>query len=467
MSLSARTAVFAAVLGCVLLALIQVAVGERMSPLAGLALPVAMAVVVVIWREPIRGVQLALLSIPMESLHADFGSFGLSTAVAILLVTAVIGSFRWVQGRVEPWVPTAFVAMCALIGSALFGFGVAQETLAVAKILVIWVALTIVGVMVANASLIDRRRMLWCLTFAAGITGAIAVSHGAQQEILDGGTLATNRAEATFSQPNVLAFFLVLAIPVAIVLTIEARRWARVLAMLAAALAIAGLVLTLSRTGLLGGMLSLCVMLLWQPFRRASLVALAALLAFGLFNLTSIERSPEVTVVGKRLSTLDSSGAVSNDPRSRIYTTAPKMFFNNLPFGVGEGNFEAASARYDLHDPEGYLYEHAHDVPLTIAVELGIPGLIAIAWMWCAIGVLVIKAIKARARPREGPIGLATAASVLAILPSSIGDYPVRTDVIAATFLILIGILAASVRDSHEARGRSSGGLKSSLLPAD
>lgn len=446
MTWRARTSATFALAGCMALALLQVALGEKVSPIVAVGVPLVALAIFAIWRNPMRGVQLALLTIPLESLHANFGSFELSAAVAVLLVTAAVTVCKWISTRTEPWMPHALVAMCGLLLAVLLGMGVAEHKLAVAKIFVIWAALTIVAVMVANADLEERRKALWCLTIAAGITGAIAVAHGSHQEVLDGGTLATNRAQGSFSQPNVLAFFLVLAVPVSLMLALEGSRTTRLIAMLAAGLAIAGLVLTLSRDGIIGGSLSIAMLLLWRPFRRMSLVALAVMLAFTVGNLGSIEKSSEVKIVQKRLATLEGSDAVGE--RGRIYATAPKMFLNNLPFGVGEGNFEYASLRYDLLGPEDLPYNHAHDVLLTIAVELGIPGLIAIIWMWCCIGDLLVKAVRARWRPREGPIGVAIAASVVAIVPSSIADYPLRTDVIAAAFLILIAMLAASVRDS-------------------
>jgi O-antigen ligase len=127
-------------------------------------------------------------------------------------------------------------------------------------------------------------------------------------------------------------------------------------------------------------------------------------------------------------------------------------------FGVGAGNFSFASVPYGLIDEGSLPYEHAHNVPLTIATELGIPGLLAFFWLAWAVTRLALRAVRRRGDPELGPLGLSVAAAIAAVTVTSLGDYPPRTNAIAATFIVLVGVLVAldrlAARDYADASSR-------------
>jgi O-Antigen ligase len=439
---SGSTAVAAALAACVAAGALQALVAAEVGILAALLLPVAAAVVVLVWQRPIAGVQLALLAVPLEFFAVRVGGdAGLSATELLMLLTAGCALAHWaLRGR--PWIPgslQALAAVCLAVALSVVG---ASDQVIVGKIVLMWTAFAVVGILVANAEPEQLRPLLTCLAIGGGIAGFVAVAGGTDQSLVGGGAIATNRAQAGFTQPNVLAFFLVMAIPVAIALSAGRSLAGRVFFLVLAGGAVWGLLLTLSRTGLVGTAAALCVLLLWPGFRRVAVVALAALLLFSMFNLDSIAESRQASVVGERLATLGSSQTVQRDPRWMIYERTPDLVADHPLLGVGAGNFSVVAERYGIRDA-GDPFEHAHNVPLTIAAELGLVGLLALAWLAIALGRDAWQAVRRRDDPRVGVIGLGVAAAFAAVTVPSLGDYPPRTNAIAATFVVLLGALAA------------------------
>ena len=452
MSLAARSAVLVALLACFAAGAAVVVVMDVAGPMAGLALPVAAAVAAVVGVRPIVGVQLAVLTVPLEffSLRVG-GETGLSPTEMLLLVTAGATLVHWSITVARPQVPMvlrAATATCVLIA---LGFAVAEDTLIVTKILVMWSAFVIAAVLVANSDEREVTRLMYCVAIAGGIAGFVAVAGGSNQSLVEGGLIATNRAQASFAQPNVLGFFLVLTTPAAVVLAVRGRGMTRALMALMAAGAVWGLMLSLSRTSLIGTFLALGILLLWPDFRRWAAVGLAALALFALFNLQALEQSQQISVVKQRLATLGRTTTVESDPRLEMWKTTPKIIAANPLLGVGAGNYSVAAKRYALLDQNDMPFDHAHDVPLTIGAELGIPGLVVLAWFVVALGAMVLRAIEARGDPVRGALLLALAATMVGVVPISLADYPPRTNAIAATFILEVGALAALLR--HARRG--------------
>jgi O-antigen ligase len=452
-TLAARRAVAAAIVACALAGAVDVLVMDRLGPAAGLGLPLGAAAAVAVWWRPILGVQMALLAVPLDFFAVRLGGeSGLSLTEALLLLTAGVTLLHWaVLGERVP-VPRTLVpliALCVIVG---LGYLAAEDKTVVAKILLMWSAFTVVGVLVARSSPRDVRAVLACLAVAGGLVGWMAVAGGTEQTLVAGGTIATGRAQASFSQPNTLGFFLTLAIPVAAVLAVQSRGLARLAAGLLTVGAVWGLALSLSRTSLVGTALALGVLLLLPAFRRVAFVALAGLAVFALFNMQALQESRQISVVTERLATIGRQTETQRDPRIDIYRTTPSIIAANPLLGVGAGNFSLAAKRYALLDPEDTPYDHAHDVPLTIGAELGIPALLVLAWFWAAIAGAVMRAIRRRGDPAVGALLLAIVAALVGIVVPSLGDYPPRTNAIAATFIVLVGALAALLRSADQAR---------------
>jgi len=364
----------------------------------------------------------------------------------LLLLTAGAAVLRWLwEGRL-PAVPPALRAIAAITLLVGLSLTVAVDQVAVTKILLMWSAFTIVGVLVAESSESDLRGVLLCVALAGGIVGAIAVSGVGNQTLVGGGAVATGRAQGGFAQPNVLGFFLSMSVPVALVQIADGSVWRRTLMGLCVAFGVWGLMLSLSRTSLVGTALGLMLLLLWPSFRRVAVVALGALVLFSLFNAKALEQSNQISVLSGRLETLTRSNAVSGDPRWDIYRTARHIINDHQLLGIGAGNFPVVSPRYGLLAPGGLPYQHAHDTLLTFGAELGIVGMLLLVWLAFAVGRLCWSAILARGDPRFGPLGLGLVAAMAGVVVTNLGDYPPRTNVIAALFVIEVGALAALAR---------------------
>jgi putative inorganic carbon (hco3(-)) transporter len=451
-SLALRSAIAAALLACALAGAAEAFVMQQLGPAAGLALPVGAAVAILVARTPILGVELALLAVPLEffSLRVG-GEAGVSPTEMLMLLAAAAALGRWTLLGRAPSVPPPLRALAVLCLLILLGYLVAEDQLVVTKILIMWSAFVVVGVLVAAAPPRDIERVMICLALAGGIAGLVAIAGGGNQSLQEGGLIATGRAQAGFAQPNVLGFFLVLAIPAAVALSLRGRGLMRAAMALAALAALVGLMLTLSRTSLVGTALGLGVLTLMPSFRRVAAVGIAALLVFVLTNFQTLQESQQVSVVTHRLATLGQSRAVGADPRLKIYEHTPAMIADHPVFGVGEGNYSIVARRYGILDEENEPYEHAHNVALTFTAELGLPGLFVFVWFAFSLARLLLRAIAARGDPVLGPLMLAIAAGMVGMVVTTGGDYPPRTNAIAATFIVLVGALWALVRASERA----------------
>jgi O-Antigen ligase len=450
-TLPARTAIAAGLAACLLAGLLQAFVASEIGYLAALVLPIGAAAAVLVWQRPIVGVQLALLSVPLEFFSVRIGGdAGLSPTELLMILTAGCALVHWaLRGR--PPIPASLQALAAVCVAVALSVVGAEDQVIVFKIVLMWSAFTVVGLLVANAETDDLRRVLACLAIGGGVAGFVAVAGGTDQSLVGGGAIATNRAQAGFTQPNVLAFFLVMAIPIAVAVSAGRSLPGRLFFLVMAGGAVWGLMLTLSRTGLLGTAVALGVLLLWPGFRRVAAVALAALLVFSMFNLDTLAESRQASVVGERLATLGSAQTRSEDPRWMIYERTPELIADHPLLGVGAGNFSLVAERYGIRD-EGTPFEHAHNVPLTIAAELGLVGLAALVWLVVAVARNWLQAVRRRLDPETGVIGLGVAAALAAVTIPSLGDYPPRTNAIAATFFVLVGVLAAFAQAPSRSR---------------
>jgi O-antigen ligase len=456
-TVGARVLLLGALAACCAAAAAQVFVMVRIGPTAGFVLPVALLVAVVVVRNPVLGVQLAILAVPLEYFSVKLGALaGLSVSELLLLLGAAAALAQWALRGELPAVPPALRALLAICVAIALGYTVARDSVIVTKVLLMWSAFTIVGINLAGAPLSEVRRTMICLALAGGLVSALAIATGGTQTLTAGGEIVSNRAQGSFSQPNVLGFFLVMTVPVAIVLATQGSWAFRALMAAAAALSIVGLMLSLSRTSLLGTALGFGVLLLWPPFRRLAFAALAVLVVFALLNSKALAQSHQIAVVTSRLGTLAHGNVVQSDPRFRIYRTVPDVFAAHPWLGVGEGNFSLVSQEFGLRDLDGLPFDHAHNVVLTFAAELGTAGLIGLAWLFFAVGRLVAGAIRTRADPLTGALGLALGAAMIGNIITSLGDYPPRTNVIAAVFVAEVAMLAALARIRDQAARRSA-----------
>lgn len=240
--------------------------------------------------------------------------------------------------------------------------------------------------------------------FGAALLTALALSiHGLYQYKIGVAPLATwedptleshaTRIYSTLGNPNLLAGFLLPSIPIALGFTAwlaSKRQWLLALPVLG----IAGLIslaciLTESRgcyLGLFAAFLffgGATALKLWlvKPRLRGLIIglALAGVVAGGI----GLTRIPNFS---QRVETMFSLEHSSNAYRYKVYRSSFEMFQDNWWFGTGPGN-ETFVRAYGLYMVSSFDALGTYSVPLEVAVESGIPGLISFgALIICLLG---------------------------------------------------------------------------------
>jgi O-antigen ligase len=242
----------------------------------------------------------------------------------------------------------------------------------------------------------------------------------------DGNVIAQSglpgRAVGNLRQPNHLASLLIWSV-IALVPLVE---WRRVPAWLGAGvgfLIMVAVVLSGSRTGLYGGV---AVLVFWgavdSRLSRGTRVALIATLVFPLgvfaWQWLTLHTSfmPHVAGAATRLSEGDSS-------HFAIWKNAVEMVRQQPLLGVGWGEFNFAWTLTPFpHRPTAF-FDHTHDLPLQLIVELGLPMAALV------LGLLVWAFVQAfqRAWATAGPAGHGARAAwvmILMIAIHSLDEYP-------------------------------------------
>jgi O-antigen ligase len=177
--------------------------------------------------------------------------------------------------------------------------------------------------------------------------------------------------------PNDLGVTLALALPIALYLSHRARGPEAALARVAAALAIAAILLTASRTALIAAGVSFVFVL--PALREARLsqrawsLALAALLVLGALRL-----APSAS--RERLATLPGEMAHGTfHDRTPIWKASLKVLKHRWPAGVGAGAFPEAVVPWLGRSPDPARPYTAHNTFLSVLVETGAPGFLLFA----------------------------------------------------------------------------------------
>lgn len=235
------------------------------------------------------------------------------------------------------------------------------------------------------------------------------------------------RAVGNLRQPNHLCSLLLWALVAAVALH-ELKRLPRAaLWGLVPALVVA-VELSASRTGAVG----LGLLLLWglldrrlSPTARAVLVAAPLLygLAFGAMAWWG-EHTQQVLGAGARVAAAEgSAGFDSPNSRLNIWRNALALIAANPITGVGFGEFNFAWTLTAFpHRPTAF-FDHTHNLPLQLAVELGLP----LAGLVLLLLVLALWRAARGAWRAEGERGQAARAALVLVLMAglhSLVEYP-------------------------------------------
>jgi putative inorganic carbon (HCO3(-)) transporter len=298
--------------------------------------------------------------------------------------------------------------------------------------------LSYLGVYALMRQLLATAPPWWDRITACLLGGSLLVSViGIRQLYADSSALArwsdpnsvaqgTVRIYSTLDNPNLLAGYLLPILPIAVVALLRWQRLsARLFALTAAVLGSAALVLTYSRGGWLGlvgayGVLAVLLLLRftrhWPVFWRRVFPLLLLVLA-GLVLAVAIAKVEPLRV---RVMSLGAGREdSSNNFRINVWMAAIEMIKDRPWLGIGPGN-SAFNLIYPLYQQPKFNALSAYSIPLELAVEGGIPGLLA------GLGLLVASVrlglTQVRANGRQALPALAAVAVIAGLAVQGLTD---------------------------------------------
>ena len=290
-------------------------------------------------------------SMPSDAWSHVSGAATLIGAMALLIVLALAGSL-W---RSAPW--SISLSAMGTIASAILAIAI--------------------GAAATRNGLGDEAFAALCIGLVvAGIAcSAIALIQVFAPTVPDGAWIAPSaipgRATGNLRQPNHLSSILLWSVVAAVWL--GERRWLpRAAAAALALLFVWGVLLTGSRTGAIG-MATLCV---WGALdrrlsRRGRYVLLAAPLAYALlwWVTASLHSGPQAIGASARVS----GGVFESYNRFEIWSNALSLAATHPWLGVGFGEFNFAWTLTPFPGRPREFFDHAHNLALQFAAELGLP----------------------------------------------------------------------------------------------
>jgi O-antigen ligase len=432
-----------------LLTAIAVEAAYRYSPAIGAGVVIAPAFLALVAWRPTYGIYAALLLIPLEASSAAVGSSSITPSKAIFGLTAACVLPRLLLGSSRRRLHAAHLWFIALLPISVTGLAFAPDTHAVLVLTGNAFAFLLISIYVSQMDRVEIDRLLFVLVLSGGIVGLVTVVTTGPQTVVPGGVDISGRAALGFANPNILAFYLLLTVGPGLAMIVEpTRRWQRLMSLGATPLIIAALVLTLSRAAIVGALIIPVVLLGSSRFRRLAVGLAAVLILVVAFNFGDIMNSREVVVLQQRLGTISSVSGVQQNPRVVIWKTTPRIIADHYWLGVGEGNFQMYTPRYGLFAFDGTPINHAHDMFLTVAAELGLVGFAVFLGFLIALARAAYRVI--RRNRSQATLSLGVIGALGGVLFTSLGEYPPRTEVILATILIVVGVLIAFDRFSAE-----------------
>jgi hypothetical protein len=427
------------------------------SPVMPLAAVGAVAAATLAAAMPLRLLYLAILLIPFKLYTIDLGNAGLSLPEGLFVLSGVAWAARRLIGGHLPFTPSPLGKPYTLVLLAILpGLVIVAHPVPVLKMLVMWTAFVLVFQMiVTDATPETVRTILLTLAVSAaavGLKAALDPGTDQPQRLLGVGEVADGRPGGSFDDPNILATFEALGLPAAVAFALGRNLVLRVVGSASFALIVAGLALSLSRGGFLAAAGALLVMLAWRPFRYAALAALAVVLVLQVGSGSLSGEVQQTSVVQGRIESV-SYAAAGGDPRFAIWRATPEMIAEHPFFGIGANQYPVVSPRYGLFAEDlGGSYQHAHNIPLTVAAELGLLGLAAVLWATVALARVLVAAYR-RQRGFDRGLALAVGAAFTGLALQGMVDYTLSSNTVAAVMFVLAGcavVLSAGPRDNTE-----------------
>ncbi len=301
------------------------------------------------------------------------------------------------------------------------------------------IAFVLTAIVIQNA-LVTRRQLV---TFTAALVlGATLVSLvGIAQYVLgvsgaaawidsDMFSSITTRVYSTLQNPNMLAQYLVLLLPLAAALLLSAKsHWTRLLWLGCTGLMCLALILTFSRGGWVGALLSAGIyVLLLQP----QLLVLAPFALVALFLVLPDTVVDRFTSIGN----LDDS---STSYRVSIWIGSIALLKDFWLCGIGPGT-ATFNQIYPLYSLSAANAEHPHNLFLQLMVDGGITVLILFLLILFAFCRHICVALSRRPSLSTRQFLIATIAGLGGFLAQGMTDYSFYNHRVALTYWVVLGL---------------------------
>ncbi|MDO9407673.1 O-antigen ligase [Patulibacter sp.] len=414
-------------------ALLGLAVAASGSPVLVVGGVLALVWLGFAFARPLPALAVAVLAIPLDTFAAGGA---ISPAQGLLLLTAVGAGARWWATRPLAVVPTTVgVGLAILVIASGTGVLFAPQPSYPLRQVVNWGAcLLLFNALVSAPRTEDVRRVILAFAVCGGLVGLLAAVAPATGPVLYDPAIG-ERAAGSFGSPNGLGIFLALAIPCQLALLLKGPVLWRPPMAVALLCATFGLSLTLSRGAFLGLAVGLLVLMLWRPFRRAAGAGVLLLVVLSIVGANPLTSSVDADRIVSRIS--GTSSEAGTDPRGQVYRTVPRMVADRPLLGVGALEFRDYSVQYGIPITGG-VTTHAHNIALTILVELGIFGLIGLVAFSVGLVAAIRRAVSARAE-LDRALAFGLGASFVALAVQGLVDYPLENFNIAVAVFVLAG----------------------------
>jgi O-antigen ligase len=240
-----------------------------------------------------------------------------------------------------------------------------------------------------------REQLARCLAVVVGLAVIFAgigfVEYGRKALFLNPKVVAANqydnyfRVNSLFFDPNIYGRFLALVMIAVAVAMLWSRRRRDVL--LAAALLgwlLAGMITSFSQSSIAALLLGLALVAAWRWSLRLALAAAGLVVALGAALILLAPASLHFGLKG-------SGGSTSNatSGRTKLIEGGLELFAKRPLEGYGPGSFEREYKRHSHTNAENAT-SASHTIPVTIAAEQGLPGLLVyVALIIAALAVLL------------------------------------------------------------------------------
>lgn len=382
----------------------------------GAVLAVAASVAVVL-RAPEMGLLLMLILLPLDVAGRIVAEPVTVTWFQLALLLTLVS---WAAQRMFHNAPSSHpvspvsIGLLMLIGAAVWSLpqSISQGATAVALLRLVFQGLFYAVFVSLMRDERTVRRVVFVLVLTAIASSLLAVLQNAvpgigigevHSQISEGSVL--NRPKAFFSDPNYLATFLSVGIVAAVGMAVHAKRLRLIGAWLAAAsISSVGLLLTYSRTGWVGALIGVGVVVLFAPKRRRRYLLIGATV---LVVLASVFASGSVLSRIQSITDVDSDSSVRT--RYLMIGSTQEMIEDNWVFGTGLGAFDKAYPRYRAFGAKTDITK-PHQLPMVLWAEMGLPGLVselmivgAVVWIvwrrrripWNSYGAIGVAALTA------------------------------------------------------------------------